>query len=158
MLVKHYVRRFSRELEREVIAVDPEALTRLSAYRWPGNVRELQSVLKQALLQASGPILLPIFLPDLSEAPSETAARAQTGSDLELEALIHRRLTPDCNNLYAETHLELDRFLLARVLDYTDGNQHQAARLLGIARQTLRVKLRELGLHVTHSVEADKHI
>ena len=36
------------------------------------------------------------------------------------------------------------------------GNQHQAARLLGIARQTLRLKLRELGLHVTHAVEADE--
>ena len=39
------------------------------------------------------------------------------------------------------------------VLGFTGGNQHQAARLLGIARQTLRVKLRDLGLQVTHSVE-----
>jgi DNA-binding protein Fis len=50
----------------------------------------------------------------------------------------------------------LDRVLLKHVLDYTGGNQHQAARLLGIARQTLRLKLRELGLHVTHSIEADR--
>jgi DNA-binding protein Fis len=50
----------------------------------------------------------------------------------------------------------VDRVLLARVLEYTAGNQHQAARLLGIARQTLRQKLRDLGLHVTHSVEADE--
>jgi two-component system nitrogen regulation response regulator GlnG len=121
-------------------------------------VRELQSVLKQALLQASGPILLPTFLPDLSQGTSETAAASPTASDLELEALIQRRLGPDCSNLYAEAHLELDRFLLARVLDYTGGNQHQAARLLGIARQTLRAKLRELGFHVKHSVEADKDI
>jgi two-component system nitrogen regulation response regulator GlnG len=46
--------------------------------------------------------------------------------------------------------------LLPRVLAYTGGNQHQAARLLGIARQTLRTKLRDLSLHVTHSVEADE--
>ena len=45
--------------------------------------------------------------------------------------------------------------LLPRVLEYTGGNQHQAAQLLGIARQTLRQKLRDLALHVTHSVEAD---
>jgi two-component system nitrogen regulation response regulator GlnG len=51
--------------------------------------------------------------------------------------------------------LQLDRFLLPRVLDYTGGNQHQAARLLGIARQTLRQKLRDLGLRVSQSVEAN---
>ena len=60
------------------------------------------------------------------------------------------------SDLYADTHRQVDRLLLPRVLEYTGGNQHQAARLLGIARQTLRQKLRDLGLHVTHSVEADE--
>src|SRR3989475_4901361 len=59
MLVHHYLRRFSRELEREDREVAPEALERLRNGSWPGNIRELQSVLKQALLQASGTILLP---------------------------------------------------------------------------------------------------
>ena len=63
---------------------------------------------------------------------------------------------PDASDLYAETHRQVDRLLLFRVLEYTGGNQHQAARLLGIARQTLRQKLRDLGLHVTQSVEADE--
>src|SRR5271163_3454433 len=58
LLVRHYLRRFSHELGREVGEVAPEALKRLCSYSWPGNVRELQSVLKQALLQASGTILL----------------------------------------------------------------------------------------------------
>jgi two-component system nitrogen regulation response regulator GlnG len=52
-------------------------------------------------------------------------------------------------------HGQVDRFLLTCVLEYTGGSQHQAARLLGIARQTLRLKLRDLGLHVAQSVEAD---
>ena len=46
--------------------------------------------------------------------------------------------------------------MLPRVLDYTGGSQHQAARLLGIARQSLRQKLRDLGLRVTPSVQADE--
>src|SRR5262249_45343038 len=57
LLVRHYLRRFSRELGREVQQVDPEAMTSLRGYPWPGNIRELQSVLKQALLQASGAVL-----------------------------------------------------------------------------------------------------
>src|SRR6201997_236184 len=63
LLVRHFLRRFSRELGREVQEVAPDALERLRGYSWPGNIRELQSVLKQALLRANGSVLLPAFLP-----------------------------------------------------------------------------------------------
>src|SRR5919204_4289475 len=66
LLVRHYLRRFSKELGREVQEVAPEALERLCGYPWPGNIRELQSLLKQALLRASGTVLLPAFLPEFS--------------------------------------------------------------------------------------------
>ena len=156
LLVQHYLRRFSRELGRDVREVAPEALERLRGYSWPGNIRELQSVLKQALLQASGTVLLPAFLPDFDGNPASRPARRRQPS-LGLEAFIGQRLAPDATDLYAETHRQVDRHLLPRVLEYTGGNQYQAARLLGIARQTLRQKLRDLGLHVTHSIEADEN-
>jgi two-component system nitrogen regulation response regulator GlnG len=156
LLVQTYLRRFGRELGREVLQVAPEALGQLRAYPWPGNVRELQSVLKQALLRASGTVLLPAFLPDLSGTPEEVGPETQAGADLGLETFITQRLGPNTTDLYAETHRQLDRLLLSRVLAHTGGNQYQAARLLGIARQTLRLKLRDLGLHVTHSVETDE--
>jgi two-component system nitrogen regulation response regulator GlnG len=47
--------------------------------------------------------------------------------------------------------------LLTRVLEHTGGSQHQAARRLGIARETLRRRLRELGLQVTRTIEADEN-
>src|SRR5207302_3410950 len=68
LLVRHYLRRFSRELGREVRDIAPETLERLRNHPWPGNIRELQSVLKQALLQASGTVLLPAFLPELASS------------------------------------------------------------------------------------------
>src|SRR4029077_6632748 len=137
--------------------IAPEALDRLRAYPWPGNMRELQSVLKQALLRAHGPVLLPDFLPELREAPGEPAAPVALSEEgFDLEAFIHQRLGPDSRDLYKETLRELDRLLLPRVLEYTGFNQQRGALLLGIARQTLRAKLREMGLHVGHSVEADE--
>jgi two-component system nitrogen regulation response regulator GlnG len=154
-LVHHYLRRFSRELGRQVQEIAPEALERLRSYDWPGNIRELQSVLKQALLRASGSVLLPAFLPETG-GPAEAGPAPPAGEDLGLETFLRERLRPDAQDLYADIHRQLDRLLLPRVLEYTGGNQHQAARLLGIARQTLRQKLRDLGLHVTHAVEADE--
>ncbi len=154
MLVRHYVRRFSRELGREVSEIAPEAIERLRAYSWPGNMRELQSVLKQALLQAHGSVLLASFLPEFSGNPAQSSTPVAS-LDLELEAFIRQRLQPDSKDLYTEAHGELDKFLLTCVLEYVGGSQHQAARLLGIARQTLRLKLRELGIRVTQAVESE---
>src|SRR5437588_8472850 len=86
LLVQFYLRRVSRELGREVREVAPEALARLHGYPWPGNVRELQSVLKQALLRAHGPVLLPEFLPELPELPGEPAAPVAPQGRVDLEA------------------------------------------------------------------------
>jgi len=156
MLIQHYLRRFTRELGREIRDIAPEALDRLRSYSWPGNIRELQSVLKQALLQASGTVLLPAFLPEALGGGPSNAATASPPEDSELRAFVRKRLTPEASDLYTEVHHEVDRVFLTLVLDHTKGNQRQASRLLGIARQTLRQKLRELGLHVTHSVEAEE--
>jgi two-component system nitrogen regulation response regulator GlnG len=153
LLVHHFLRCFSRELGRQVQEVAPDSLERLRNYSWPGNIRELQSVLKQALLRATGTVLLPAFLPDLSASSDQPPG---AGLELGLEDFIRQRLVPDTEDLYTETHRQVDRVLLPLVLEHTGGNQFQAARLLGIARQTLRQKLRDLGLYLTHSVEAEE--
>ena len=141
---------------RAVREVAPEALQRLRSYSWPGNIRELQSVLKQALLRASGPVLLPAFLPETLAEPGEAASTSFEGDEPGVEAwVVRQRLGSDVRELYSDAHRQLDRLLLARVMEYTRGSQHQAARLLGIARQTLRLKFRELGLQVARSVEAE---
>jgi two-component system nitrogen regulation response regulator GlnG len=154
LLVRYYLRRFSHELGREVREVAPEALERLRSYSWPGNVRELQSVLKRALLQAHGTTLLPTFLPALPEAPSTPVMASPSGvGDSNLEAFIHLCLASGGDDLYAEAHRQLDRLLLTRVLEETSGNQLQAARRLGIGRETLRRRLSELGLQVSRRLD-----
>lgn len=156
ILVRYYLKRFSRELRREVKEVAPEGLERLSGYSWPGNIRELQSVLKQALLKSSGTVLLASFLPELGDgAVSEGSGGAGLTQGFNLDALLRPRLQPNAANLYAEVHLELDRYFLARVLEYAKGNRHLTARLLGIARQTLRQKLRDVDIDAAPSVETE---
>jgi two-component system nitrogen regulation response regulator GlnG len=162
MLVQHYLRRFSRDLGRQVREIAPEALELLCRYAWPGNIRELQGVLKQALLQATGTVLIAAFLPESLRAPPEAATDQDAGAeaDFSFEAFIRRRLEEGTTALSAEAHHHLDRLLLRLALRRTRGNQVQAARMLGISRQTLRAKTRELGLASTGGAEggADEEV
>jgi two-component system nitrogen regulation response regulator GlnG len=156
LLVEHYVRRYARDLERDVRGVAQETMEVLRRYTWPGNVRELQSALRQALLNATAPVLLPEFLPPgLSphSAPSLPLAAAVPG-DGGLERFIEERIAAGSEELYAEAVRELERLLLPRVLRQTGGNQLQAARALGITRGSLRGKLRELGIRVERTVSS----
>jgi two-component system nitrogen regulation response regulator GlnG len=151
-LVEHFIRRFSHELGKEVQQTSPEALAVLARYPWPGNVRELQSVLKQAILQASGPVLVPDFLPpSVTEEPPNGAAVAAP----EWDRFIAERLEGGSQDLYAEALTSMERHLLTAVLRHTSGNQVQAARILGITRGSLRTKIRALGIKIGRSVWSD---
>jgi two-component system nitrogen regulation response regulator GlnG len=152
LLVDHLVRRYSREMDREVQTVAAQTMEVLRRYSWPGNVRELESVLRQGLLNATGPVLLPEFLPPgLSPHPTPPTAPVDHG----LDSFVTERIAAGSADLYAEAITRLERALLPRVLRHTGGNQLQAARLLGITRGSLRSKLRELGIRVERTVSSD---
>jgi two-component system nitrogen regulation response regulator GlnG len=144
LLVEHFVRRFARELGKEVRGVSPEAMEVLRQYPWPGNVRELQSVVKQALLGTTGPVVLPEFLPP-------AVRRAEGGGESEfdfggLTAYVEGQLAAGTTTLYADYQALADRHLLALVMRHAGGNLSQASRCLGITRATLRTKLAALGV------------
>ena len=117
-------------------------------YAWPGNVREFQSVIKQSLLQATGPVLLPEFLPHTVRnrlaSPGEPAADSLDLSTLT--TFIQQQLRAESTSLYSEYQAVTDRHLLKLVLENTGGNLSKAARILGITRATLRTKVQTLGL------------
>jgi DNA-binding NtrC family response regulator len=152
LLVHHYLRRFNRELDRHVEGVSPPALDVLKNYTWPGNVRELQNVLKHALLHATGPTLLPDFLPQaVYELERRTWSSPSPPSD-SLEHFIDEKLRLPAENLYHDCLRWMERTLLTKVLQHTGGNQVQAAQTLGITRGSLRNKLRDLGITISRTV------
>ena len=147
-LVEHFLARANRELGKSVRTVAPEASALLMEYAWPGNVRELQSVLKQAVLQTTGPVLLPDFLPESlrpAGTPSGDAPAAQ-GAAIPWDQFVDERLRAGSTSLYDEALAAMERQVLSRVLRHTAGNQVQAAKILGITRTTLRAKMRQLGI------------
>jgi two-component system nitrogen regulation response regulator GlnG len=152
LLVQHYLRRFGKELGKDVRTVAPEALDVLRHYAWPGNVRELQSALKQALLRAGGSVLMPEFLPEvLTKRNDSAAAAAEDG--LSMAQFIDAQLAAGSEDLYAQALRRLERLLVTKVLQHTAGNQLQAARVLGITRGSLRNKVRDLGITISRTIE-----
>ena len=153
-LAHYFLFRFDRELTLDFRAFAPETLELLEAYGWPGNVRELQSVIKQALLNGSGHLVLPEFLPDEVRRPGQQVSPgggAPLAGDpwaFDLSALIDRLLQAGEKNLHEQVVAAVERLLFTRVLGHTHGHQVQASELLGLNRQTLRHKLRTLGLAV----------
>ncbi|HWB14685.1 MAG TPA: sigma-54 dependent transcriptional regulator [Pirellulales bacterium] len=149
-IVGQFIRHFARDLGKEVAGISPDAIQLMLAYSWPGNIRELQSVVRQALLHASGAVLLPEFLPEevrTGRKPS-TQAAAESQSGLRIESFIDEALSKGTEGLHAASIAVMERYLLARVLERTSGNQSQAAKILGITRGSLRNKIRQYHIAV----------
>jgi two-component system, NtrC family, response regulator AtoC len=160
LLIDHYLRRYGQELGKPAQTVAPEALAALRAYPWPGNVRELQSVLKQALLQMRGAVLLAEDLPEAVTGPAgyppEFAAPVAAGNGgFDWDAFVAGRIAAGTDALHAEGLERMEREVLVRVLRHTGGNQLQAAKILGITRGSLRTKIRALGISIKSEVWSD---
>ena len=150
LLVSHFLRLFAEEQGEEAKAVSPEALELMLAYDWPGNVRELENAVKRACVLAATSLILPEHLPAVLARSEESGA----GSSSSFERMLHQAIGAELQRLkeerdgqiYPHFLVALERPLLLQVLERTRGNQLRAAELLGINRNTLRKKLRELGI------------
>ena len=126
-LARHFMAKYARQFAKTVTDLSPGALGALERYHWPGNVRELENIVARSVALASEPIVQLDQIPlDVALAPAEATAEDQL-------------------NLREARH-DVERLLILRALDRAGGNQTVAARLLGMHRNTLLVKLAQLGL------------
>src|SRR5436190_5653256 len=98
LLIEAFLSRYSQELNKPLQRVSPEALKILVEYPWPGNVRELQSMLRKALLNLTGSVLVPEFLPEevrfsASEVSGDHASSDGAGQASDLAVLVSSRLS-----------------------------------------------------------------
>jgi two-component system nitrogen regulation response regulator GlnG len=159
LLLEHFLSRFGRELHKsEVHGISPEALEMLMRYSWPGNVRELEAVVRQALLNTTGNVILPDFLPDTLRTPGRATLLSSNSHDTppsDLKPFVDECLQAGSTDMYMASVEMMERYLLTRVLRHTRGNQSQAARMLGITRGSLRNKMRALHIQLGSTVKVD---
>jgi two-component system response regulator AtoC len=123
ILASYFVRHFNHELGRTVRGFSREARDLLKAYHWPGNVRELKNVVERAILLESSDVILAGHL------PIELAPREAVTPPPEETVFVPRPLR------------EIELEYIQRTVEYFGNNKSQAAKRLGISRQTLRDKL-----------------
>ncbi len=135
VLVRYFVEHYCREMNRPVMRIEPEALSRLQAYGWPGNVRELQNVIERAVALSPGPAITVADLP--VEVRKEEVTPPVT---FALLAGI------DDNFPLAEALDAFTRAKVRRTLEAAAGNQTVAAQLLGLPQSNLSRLMKRLRL------------
>jgi two-component system, NtrC family, nitrogen regulation response regulator GlnG len=159
-LVRHFVALAAREglpLKR----LDDQAMERLRTYRWPGNVRELENLIRRlAALYSQEIINFPVIEAELGDGPEiAESAHGTPGEGLSGAVEHHIRSyfaahkgSLPAAGLYDRVLREVERPLIVLTLGATRGNQIKAAHLLGLNRNTLRKKIRELDIPVVRGL------
>ncbi|MGH7839436.1 MAG: sigma-54 interaction domain-containing protein, partial [Candidatus Binataceae bacterium] len=154
-LTDYFVGKAVREMGAQARTVAPDARDKLYAYDWPGNVRELENAVLRAALLAQGSQLR---ADDLNLGRNARSGKVSNDTEAPLSELIHRRLEEmvsedgaEPRDLHQRIIAELEKPLIELALARARGNQVQAARMLGLNRNTLRKKLADHAIAITRT-------
>jgi two-component system, NtrC family, nitrogen regulation response regulator GlnG len=158
-LVQHFL---AQSIEQGLPAksVEPDAIERMKSYRWPGNVRELENLVKRlAALYAEESIgveAVEMELANTSSSPfKDSNIQENLGEAIEKHLNLyftrHGNSLPP-SGLYDRILREMERPLLSLTLNATAGNQLKAAKVLGVNRNTLRKKIKDLDINVIRGI------
>lgn len=135
LLANFFIGRFGQEIEPPVVAITDDALTKLVQYHWPGNVRELQNVLRRAIVLARSTLIT------ADDCQMEISASDENQGMLSIDSLIDETFQTGESAPFQQVISKVECALITKALLLSQGNQVQAAKLLGINRLTLRKKI-----------------
>ena len=159
-LVRHFLGRAANEgLPWKII--DSDALELLQKHSWPGNVRELENMMRRlAVLYSEENISREVIRAELDEGQDGAESAASTSGGLSDAVDTHIRTYFNAHDgalpaagLYNLILREVERPLIMQTLQVTRGNQVKASEVLGLNRNTLRKKIRELGIPIIKGSE-----
>ncbi len=130
LLADFFLKQYAEKNKRVLKGFTPRAMDLLMRYDWPGNVRELENVVERAVIMARGEMITPAEFPDMLQE-----------LDPEVKAT-YVNLSP------GRTLKDVEKDMIIRTLEETAGNRTHAAKILGISRRTLQLKLKEYGINM----------
>jgi formate hydrogenlyase transcriptional activator len=146
LLVRHFVKEFSRRNQRVIDTIPSETMRALIRYHWPGNIRELQNVIERAVIISRGPVLnvaLAELTPDVSSPPVPIVTSAKSASHESLQEMLE----------------ETERNRILRALEDANGvvaGPNGAAVRLGVKRSTLQLRMQRLGIRLSRTAVDDR--
>ena len=129
LLADFFLKQYAQKNRRSIHGFTPRAVDLMMRHDWPGNVRELENVVERAVIISRGDMITPLEFPQILR-------------ELDIDGQAPRvDLTP------GRSLKEVEKDMILRTLDETGGNRTHAAKLLGISRRTLQLKLKEYGIN-----------
>jgi len=125
-LVEHFIKKYNQKNNKEIIGITPKAKDLLLNYRWPGNVRELENLIERAIVLSVNDVI------DVADIDPFVSTREQS-----------TETAPDNFNLE-----NLERQTILEALRRTNGSLKEAAELLGIHRNTIRLKINKYKIEI----------
>jgi two-component system nitrogen regulation response regulator GlnG len=155
-LAEYFMQKFQSHAGGKAKALTPETLKILRAYDWPGNVRELENAIQRAITLSQGDKIFPDALPPQIFRPGHGVTISfENFLEEKLADLVDRMGGLEQGDIYTMVLHRVEKPLITLVLKRTEGNQVRAAGLLGINRNTLRKKIKELGIKGPFNGEGD---
>jgi nitrogen regulation protein NR(I) len=154
LLVNYFLNKLARDEQSAPKSISTGVIKALEKYHWPGNVRELENIIRRALVVAKGNAILPGDLPPeiagsgaagAPAAPAGVASLTDAGAT-DVAALARRLFQWARKDPKLKLIPAVERALVVQALQETNGNQVQAAKLLGITRATLRKRIEKFGI------------
>ncbi|MEK6680709.1 MAG: sigma-54 dependent transcriptional regulator [Nitrospirota bacterium] len=130
-LSDHFLRHYKEKNNKTIKGLHPEALSLMQSYNWPGNIRELENAIERAVIMSRGEYILPSDLP--------IAIQSALPSDSPLSKGGQRGVDVDAG----KSIKDVEKSLIVKTLNETNGNRTKAAEILGITRRTLLNKIKE---------------
>jgi two-component system nitrogen regulation response regulator GlnG len=141
ILASHFLRQAASELRLEEKHLRPETLEVMKTFNWPGNVRQLQNLCQHMCVMAPGERIFP---EDLTIEPESRRPGSRSGNwPDKLRQWARTALIDGRPGLMAEVRDQLEEVMLDCALEHTNGKRVEAARVLGVGRNTLTRKLKE---------------
>ncbi len=135
-LLDHFLEEAASAFGKKLPTLPPELLTLLHAYHFPGNIRELRAMVQDAVsVHVKGVLSMERFREAMKISGSSVPAVAENFPESQFDIRFPERLP---------TIKEMTRLLIAEALERAQGNQSQAAQLLGITHQALNQRLKKL--------------
>ncbi|MBI1909499.1 MAG: sigma-54-dependent Fis family transcriptional regulator [Deltaproteobacteria bacterium] len=148
VLADFFAQKFSEELGTGKKKISKEAIRKMQKYDWPGNVRELENIIKRAMVLSPWTTITPEVVEPFM---ADTLGSADM-DEIALEEVVRKKLSSflakwgsyDMEDLHPLIMKRVEKPLLELILERSRGNQIRASRILGINRNTLRKKIKEL--------------